>query len=338
MRSKIENTMMILLRLLTIPVLLLLVGCGSDDTVPPDIETPLSQILVYPVTPNQTDPAISPGLNTQFAFIARDSTVRKNKLFVFLPGTLAEPTTYLYINQTAAEHGYHSFGIDYQNNRRISSFCGDTNDGDCDYRVLTEFYDGTDASPDVAVGAAYSFVNRITKMIQYLDNLNPSQNWGQFLDADDNIKWELVSLAGHSQGSAHTLYISKRVNLFRASFFSGPNGFELSDGSLPAWMAQPGATSMADVYGFSNTNDDLYAWDYAQRVWNEIGLLGTEVNVDQAAGLSSSHRFFTEVTPPTTQGSASPAHGSTAVDLVTPTGENGRPAFERVWEYMCFPE
>jgi hypothetical protein len=327
----------------TIIILLLtfLISCSKDnkdDANPiPTFKTPY-EFVNYEVLPQTTDPTIITGLSTQYAYLPKEPTVRKNKLFIFLPGTFAKPQTYLKILQTAAEYGYHAIGIHYQNNQDIGSYCGNTNDDQCDANVLKEFFTGIDYSPNVNVGLSNGFTNRIQKMILYLDAQKPNENWKQFLNANNEIKWELISLAGHSQGSGHTFYISKQVNLLRASLFSGPNGFTLANGSYPSWVSNTGATPNSKVYGFSNKNDNLSQWMFVSNVWNEIGLSGTIINVDTQTDFGASHQLFTEVVPPPTQGSASPTHGSTTVDIVTPLNANGRPKFENVWKYMCFPE
>jgi hypothetical protein len=175
-------------------------------------------------------------------------------------------------------------------------------------------------------------------MILYFDAQKPNENWKQFLNSNNEIRWELISLAGHSQGSGHTFYISKQVNLLRASLFSGPNGFTLANGSYPSWVSNAGATANSKVFGFSNKNDNLSQWIFVSNVWNTIGLAGAQINVDTQTNFGGSHQLFTEIVPPPTQGSASPTHGSTTVDIVTPLNTNGRPKFENVWKYMCFPD
>lgn len=175
-------------------------------------------------------------------------------------------------------------------------------------------------------------------MIQFLDNQVPSENWSRFLIDLKTIDWSKISLAGHSQGSAHTMYISKRVSLFQASFYSGPNGFELNDGNFPNWISQVGATDISKIYAFSNSNDNLYPWNYASDVWDEIGILGSKIDVDVSSDFSGSNRFTTSVIPPDTNGSFSPTHGSTTVDIVTPIKSDGRPLFENVWKIMSFPD
>jgi hypothetical protein len=326
---------------ITILSILVLISCSKDerDTANP---TPAFQVpyefVSYEVFPQATDGNITTGLSTQYAYLPKEATVRKNKLFVFLPGTFAKPQTYLKILQTASEYGYHAIGIHYQNTQDVGSYCGSTNDDQCDANVLKEFFTGIDHSPNVNVGQGDGFTNRIQKMILYLDAQKPNENWKQFLSGGNGVKWELISLAGHSQGSGHTFYISKQVNLLRASLFSGPNGFTLANGSYPSWVSNTGATPNSKVFGFSNKNDNLSQWNFVSNVWNTIGLAGKQINVDTQTDFGGSHQLFTEVVPPPTQGSASPTHGSTAVDIVTPLNPNGRPKFENVWKYMCFPE
>ncbi|GAB4397594.1 MAG: hypothetical protein OHK0053_14400 [Microscillaceae bacterium] len=314
-------------------------ACSDETKNPaPSAPEPPYSFLSYSVLPQTTDPNISTGLSTQYAYLPQEASLRKNRLFIFLPGTFAKPQTYLRITQTAAEYGYHAIGIHYQNSQDIGSYCGSTNDETCDSLVLQEFFSGEDTSPLVTVGLANGFQNRIKKMLLYLDAQNPGENWQQFLDANQQIRWNLVSLAGHSQGSGHTLFISKKVRLLRAGLFSGPNGFLLSNGQYPSWVIDAGATPEAQVYGFSNQEDDLSQWVFVSNVWQQIGLEGPEVNVDISTDFGNSHQLTTEVIPPPTPGSASPTHGSTTVDIVIPLAANGRPRFEPVWRYMCFPD
>jgi hypothetical protein len=321
--------------------IMVVISCskGDQDSINPN---PIFQVpyefVSYEVLPQTTDPTITTGLSTQYAYLPKEPNVRKNKLFIFLSGTFAKPQTYLKILKTASEYGYHAIGIHYQNTQDVGSYCGNTNDDQCDANVLKEFFTGIDYSPNVNVGKSNGFTNRIQKMLLHLDNQKPNENWKQFLSSSNEIRWELVSLAGHSQGSGHTFYISKQVNLLRASLFSGPNGFTLANGTYPSWVSTTGATPNNKVYGFSNKMDNLSQWTFVSKVWNTIGLTGTQINVDTQTDFGGSHQLFTEVVPPSTPGSASPTHGSTSVDIVTPVNQNGRPKFENVWKYMCFPE
>jgi hypothetical protein len=324
--------------IILISTFILLTSCNNQETISLTPITTLYDYQSYSVPPQSTDPNISKGLSTQFAFIPKETSVRKNKLFIFIPGTLATPQTYYRITQMAAEYGYHSFGIHYENNLSITGQCNSTTDVNCTENLLKEHFEGVDYSPLITVTQPNSIKNRITKMILFLDSQNPTQNWKQFLTTNNEIKWEMISLAGHSQGSGHTLYISKRENLFRASFFSGPNGFKLSTGIVPTWVTAQGATPVSKLFAFTNVNDDLATYNLVRETWQTLGLTNPITNIDNETNYSNKHLFTTAVIPPPTAGSASPTHGSTTVDIVTPLNTNGRPKFENIWRYMAFPE
>jgi hypothetical protein len=252
----------------------------------------------------------------------------------FLPGTFAGPNIYTKILQTGAENGYYSIGIAYSNNETIQSFCSG-NDQNCVSNVFKEYLEGINHSPQVNISPANSFQNRISKFILYLKTTYPTESWERFLNADNSINWEKVSLAGHSQGSGHTLYISKVRRLARASFFSGPNGFKLANGQFPSWIAEPGQTVNARVFAFSNTLDAIANWTELQSVYTQIGLIGTIQSVDNVTDFKGSHKLYTELDLPPAL--INPEHGSTVANENTPIDGNGKAKFENVWRYVCFP-
>lgn len=87
--------MMKYLRILVAIAVFTFNACKQDETEPPVIENPINAIISYSVEPQETDASISSGLNTQFAFITQNPSSRKDKLLIFLPGTQAQPSTYL---------------------------------------------------------------------------------------------------------------------------------------------------------------------------------------------------------------------------------------------------
>jgi hypothetical protein len=313
------------------------IGCKKDDPAPLPTTKPPYEITEYTALPTDTDAQITKGLSNQYAYVPKDVANRKNKLFIFIPGTFAKPQTYLKIIQSGAKQGYHTMGISYDNSAEISTFCSGTSDANCTGNVLKEFFDGTDASTLVAIGSAENFVNRFVKMLNYLNSKYPSDNWKQFLSGTNDLNWSMVSVAGHSQGSAHTLYISKQKNILRAGMFSGPNATTLSNGTAANWFIAAGQTPTDKIYAFSNVNDNLAVYAALTFNWTTLGLLGTPTSVDNATTFTS-HQLTTAVIPPPTSGSASPTHGSTTVDIVTPLDANGNPVFEKVWIYMCLPD
>jgi hypothetical protein len=319
--------------ILNLSSLLALTGCSKESIV-----SHSEEVLERTAKPEQTDPSITTntsGNTNQFAYLPKETTKRKDKLFIFIPGTFVGPNVYTRILQTGAKYGYYSIGITYSNNQTIQSFCTG-NSQDCISNIFREYLEGIDYSPDVNISSSNSFENRISKFILYLKNNYPDENWGRFLNNDNSIKWEKVSLAGHSQGSGHTLYISKTRNLVRASLFSGPNGFKLSNGQFPNWLTVSGLTTNEKVYCFSNTLDAIAEWGELQIIWNNIGISGNFQNVDNTSSFNSAQKLYTNIDLPSAI--INPEHGSTVANDNTPLDNTGIPKFEKVWKYMCFPD
>lgn len=314
--------------------ILLFSSCNKKET---NLQ-PSNEITEHTAIPTQTDPNITTstaGNLTQYAYLPKQSNARKDKLFVFLPGTFVGPNVYTKILQVGAEKGYYSMGIAYSNNQTIQSFCNG-NDQSCASNIFREYLEGGDFSPAVTINQTNALQNRIAKFILYLQNNYPDENWGRFLNADRSIKWEKISLAGHSQGSGHTLYISKVRNLARASLFSGPNGFKLANGQFPNWIAAVGLTTNDKVFAFSNTLDAIADWAELQTVFAEIKLIGAIQSVDNVTNFNNSHRLFTSID--LAPALINPEHGSTVANENTPIDSQGKAKFEAVWQYMCFPD
>jgi hypothetical protein len=295
-------------------------------------------ILERTAQPEQTDTRITTttfGNKEQFAYLPKEAMKRKDKLFIFIPGTFAGPNIYTRILKSGAKYGYYSIGISYSNNQTIQSFCTGNNQN-CVSNIFREYLEGVNYSPEVDISSANSLENRISKFILYLKNNYPDENWGRFLNTDHSIKWEKISLAGHSQGSGHVLYISKTRNLLRASLFSGPNGFKLANGQFPNWLSSNGLTTNAKVFCFSNSLDAIADWAEIQVIWNNIGISGSFQNVDNAGSFNGAQKLYTNIDLP--PAIINPEHGSTVANDNTPLDNNGRAVFERVWKYMCFPD
>ncbi len=289
------------------------------------------------VHPGETDENLRTPLGTstsQFGYVPRNLAAAKGSLFIMLPGTLSEPKDYKLILQAAAESGYHAIGLDYDNRTTIKSICQNSNDPDCSFNALNEYLTGNNTSGDVSIGRAESFENRISKMLVYLNENHPGDNWGQFITTQGMINWRMVSLAGHSQGGTHALYISKVRPLLRASFFSSPYGFE-SGGSFPEWITDEGLTPSNKLFAFNHKSDRLMNWDEVNRTLNAAGLSGAKRLIDVHNDLEGFQRFYTQVSKGF--GLQGGAHGATCVDNDTPKDRNRNPKFKDVWQYMCFP-
>lgn len=285
------------------------------------------------VSPQATDPEISTNLNNHYVSINRDVTP-KGLLFVFLPGTGGIAALQLDINNTAADLGFHAINLTYPNDEAVNSLCGGLSVNlDCYANVRLETKDGTDRTPLVSVNRANSIENRLIKLLQFLQNRSPQDDWAQFLIGGNSLNWAKIVISGHSQGGGHAGIIGRyhpvaRVVMFAAMDFNGL-------ANSPAnWIAHPETTPNATpperFWGFSHTRDDQVNFTLlTTRIWPAYGMpaFGAVVNIDNTLPpYSNTHSLTTDMNCDNT-------HGCVVVDARL-VRVNGVPVVKPVWEYL----
>lgn len=319
-------------------------GDGPTDPAPPSVER---QILA-----TATDSAIlavpDSGEAPHWAINPSPSVAAKGRLLVFLPGTQGVPGQYTYILRAGAARGLHAVGINYPNQTAMGSLCQFSLDPACYWTARNHVIFGTGgAVPNQAVvSPADSIVNRLSKLILWLDTRHPAEGWGQYLLADKTVDWSKVVLAGHSQGGGHAGVLAKSVTLSRAVYFSSPEDWNELTNSPAAWTsARPNVTPSARQYGFGSDRDTLVPNAHAFAHWDRMGLarpVAGPLLVDDTSGaLLDSRQLRTGLPPNPASTALTPAlrnHGITVVDTSTPLAGSGKPLFDvnGVWAYLCF--
>lgn len=289
-------------------------------------------ILEHAALPTDTDPAIQTstlGDQTQFAYLPNATAARKDRLFIYIPGTWATPILYNDVCKEAAYTGYYSFAVAYSNLTPVEWKIGSNPNDSTAENIFEEFLTGNNASNKVNVSRTNSFENRIIKMIIYLQEHFPAENWKRFLNRDTTLRWEKISVAGHSQGSDHAMYMSKKRSLFRAAFHAGPGSFRLPNGNMPGFITRPGLTPPEKLYGFNHTADFTRVWSDVKLVWAALGIPGLPEDIDDGKP-SSAHQLTSSL-------DISDTHSGIIQDELTPRDENGAPLYAPVWRYGSFP-
>ena len=328
--------------------LCLVAGCtGSEDAAPPAAPPATTPPPAPPppqapppsierrIDPSLTSASITVSLSPHFVINPDPAVTQALRLFVFLPGTGAVPSTYEEIVRRGARRGYHALGLTYPNDEAVGALCPGSGPPDCAGAVRREVITGVDSSPLVSVDTANSIDGRLRALLNYLNTNFPTEGWGRYL-VNGAVDWSQVTVAGHSQGAGHAGFIAKLRDVNRVAMFSGPG----DPGA--AWVDLPNVTPSARQFGFIHTGDTLVPLAVATRSWDglDLDLFGAPVSVDGAAApFGGSHQLLTSAAPnPNPTGpTASPTHGAPVVDAVTPRDQQGRPAFEPVWDYMAFP-
>lgn len=285
------------------------------------------------VPPQTTDPNINTNLNNHYVSINRGVTP-KGQLVVFFPGTGGVGANQREFNHTAADLGFHAVNLTYPNDEPVNGLCGGSNfDLDCYGNVRLEIKDGTNRSSLVNVNRANSIENRLIKLLIYLQNQAPNDDWAQFLVNNSEINWSRVIVAGHSQGGGHAGIIGRyhsvvRVLMFSAMDFSGIRNAPANWIALPE--TTPNASSVEKFWGFSHQRDESINFtQLSTRVWPAYGMpqFGQIVNVDQnVPPFGNTHSLSTDT-------ECGNFHGCVVVDARL-VYVDGVPVFKPVWEYL----
>jgi hypothetical protein len=282
------------------------------------------------VRPNTADPLS--GAPNNFHFIYTNPSVpQKNKLFLFFPGTGAVPFNYREILKHAANLGYHSIGLSYPNSLAINQICLSSTDTTCHSRARLEVFDGTDRHPDIQVDSNNSIQRRALRLLQYLENNFPGENWGQFYNGNEII-WSKLILSGHSQGGGHAGIISKIHAVERVAMFAAMDWIVLLNRNAD-WITWNGATAENRYYGFTHEFDESVNFNKLTITWNNYGMgtFGDIVLVDTTnSPYANSRQLYTLLSP---ANDSTKFHGSIVVDAYTPMA-SGNPVYAPVWTYM----
>ena len=306
-------------------------GTGSDNNNNTPTETP--QLYQYEVSPSITNTSITTYNNVHEVFLDTRTSLR-NKLFVFLPGTSGFPSVYQLIVKKAAALGYHSIGLMYPNNSDIYTAAGSSSNladfGNC----RQEMFDGIDRNSGVSVDGNNCIQSRLIKLLQYLQQQHPTQNWGQFMSGND-VDWSKVVVAGHSQGGGHAFYISKIKTVDRAICFASID-WNSNLNQSASWITQQGATPVSKLYSINGLRDQIFAYANVQTQLAELGLQGPATSIDSNnPPYGNSHTLTTNATPALAEPFTN-HHNLTCLDAYVPKDASGNPApeFNQAWGYL----
>jgi hypothetical protein len=283
----------------------------------------------YWVYPSTTDAAITTFNATHFVSV-QTGGILKNLLFVNIPGTNRTPSQCKVIAQKAVTLGYHAISLTYPNTTAGNPLCGPTGDTTCHSRLRREVIDGIDRHPSIAITPTNSIINRLTKLLIYMNKVQPTQGWGQYI-VNGQINWSKVIIGGHSQGGALAGVIGRFYPVKRILMFSMVDF--LNNGKIPDWEKL--TFNNANYYSLINMNDELVPWSKVNAVWTAVGwkTYGNYINVDwNPYPYNNSHLLISTYKPTST--SIDPYHNMTGVDSYFPKFSNGKYVYEKAWEYM----
>lgn len=315
-------------------------GSGSAASIPVAVRVFADTELPAPRTANLRPSQTGSGISDSFGehYTAINPAVSPNgRLFVFLPGSTAIPNNYRRIVQAAANNGYAAIGLAYPSASLVAQECAGNTDPDCTRQLREEVLTGNNVSAEIAVTPVNAIRNRLVAALRQLDQQQPLEGWGRFVDGSGNLQWQLMRVGGHSGGGGAAVYISKQSLVDRACFFASPADALNNPQRAAPWVGVPGATSNTRLYGFTHVQDAIVPYALVQLEWTalQLGSLGAIVSVDSAAPpYNGSHTLTTNAPRPNLLTSS--FHNITIVDVATPTDANDLPSYRRAWQHLCF--
>jgi hypothetical protein len=267
------------------------------------------------VDPKDTDSAVEAVHGTHL--VLYDPQVASNHLaMVYFVGTGAHAEGSLKFGSVFAKLGYHVIVLDYEDNVLAAS-CVHSSDSTCFDTYRNAIVTGASGSDKIHVDRPNSILNRLQKLLVYLDAKDPDGGWNQFV-TDGQPTWSHLVLAGHSQGSGHAAYIAKMYKVEKVLMFSGPQDY-LSDLNKPApWESRPSATPPSRFYAFLNVNDPFNEHHQLASCMVLMGLSNPDTPmVEPGQVINGVHQVLVNDVE------VKHAHGSTVSEQ-----------FENVWNYL----
>jgi hypothetical protein len=305
-----------------------------QSTVAPTAEVSATQTL-FQVKPSAASSCIT-GIDNPHQVYIDSAATPKELLAIFLPGTGGMPEQFPAFLKRGAARGYHTIGLSYINPQSVSDICdavdGDTN---CTGLLREESLSGKDASSLISISSADGIEARLVALLKYLAFHRPNDGWGQYLDGQNAIRWEKVSVSGNSQGAGHASYIGKVRKVYRVGMYAGPSDWVKKTNQAPAWFSLASQTPSSAFFGYNHIPDSLANRsgdpDQVTKVWGTssfFNMQGTVINTAGGAALS---------TPPF---GGSQRLSTTACVTLDTTNQHNCPMFngnQVAWDYISFP-
>jgi hypothetical protein len=283
----------------------------------------------YEVTPSATDSSITDlpkGPSEVHKPQVRVPVSPINKLFLYMAGHSVEvsgnPPLHPSLLSHAEDAGYHVVGLEYMNSVGPAK-CGDCSD--CYYGVHSTLMYGYNHSSIIHITETDSILNRLTKLLAYLDQHHHNENWEQFRIAPDKPKWSEIVVAGHSFGGAQAALIAMLYDVPRVVMFASPVDAVKVNSVVESaqWMHRPHVTPIDRYFGFRHLDDDEFKAG-TQANWTTMAMQGSTLVDNASPPYGHAHQLTTSQPPP---GMMDP-HQAVVKD---------ESSYRQVWKYLIGP-
>lgn len=263
----------------------------------------------------------------------------RQQLLVYMVGTFCTVRSSLEVPKLAARLGYHVICLDYNNHFAAGQLVEKSRHKALFYdRFRHELVTGDNVLPEADLRAHDAIIPRLTTLLAYLQRTQPGQGWDQYLIKNE-IQWQHLALAGHSQGASHAAWMAKHYVVARVIMAGGPlDHWKTSSGQEknPAWVNQKSQTPLNRWFWLGHI-DDEFGYHRMQRVAQALGVRGwstpleiTDTWYDEPPVIPATTRAFKMVSRgPDPKNN----HCAVAIDSLMP-GPPQRPLLQPAWQHM----
>lgn len=154
-----------------------------------------------------------------------------------------------------------------------------------------------DAFANIELTPADGVARRTQKALEYLQEMNPEEDWGYYLQDDGSVRWSDVIFTGVSHGASNSARFAFLVEASRVVSIAGPRDnlctrVDVNDcgGTVATWFSETSKTPMDRFYAVTGVGDD----QHTQHLFTmeKLGYVGEATRIDSAQPpYGDSHRL-----------------------------------------------
>ena len=167
---------------------------------------PTEFLEAYCIKPSLTNPEITTFNDEHFVTFRKDEAGQPQPLMVFMPGTTGVPPGPLLFLRAAANHGYRVISLDYNDIPSVTTVCHQKEPACSAQMRHMRIYGNNQMGLDIDNTRPEAIVERLYKLLQYLDKTYPTQGWSAYYDKQGMV-WDKIALSGQSQGAGMAAFI-----------------------------------------------------------------------------------------------------------------------------------
>ena len=232
-------------------------------------------LQVHSIKPSLADNQVKNFDQPSYAFIG-PKTAPQAPLVVFLPATGVFPSPSSVIGTFAAQLGFRSLVLEYNDEPSISQICPDDPNPKCSelFRLMRTTGDGEYGPEHNSV--AESIETRLRSALALLDKQYPDENWGQYLSGTEP-NWSRMVVSGLSQGAGMAAFLAHRHKVDRVVLFSSPWDVTGPDHHPAPWLSEPSATPQNRWFAEYHAREDTAA--FISNAYKALQIPGDHIKV-----------------------------------------------------------